>query len=80
MNIAKANKSEHRGITFYVCPRTPFPGVGWAVPTFDHLSRPAGMQESGGAFYDNCEDHPEGAVAWAEAACRSFIDKALDAP
>jgi len=36
--------------------------------------------ESGGAFYDGCEDHPEGAYAWAEAACRKFIDKLLDAP
>lgn len=78
MDIRKAVKKEHRGITFYVGPRTPCPGIGWAVPTFDHLGKPTGLRESGGAFYEDAEDHPEGAYAWAENACRRFIDKALD--
>jgi len=78
MNLATSTKMEHRGITFYVGPRTPFPGIGWAIPTFDHLGRPDGHKESSGAFYDDCDDHPEGAYAWAEASCRRVIDKALE--
>ena len=65
----------HKGITFYIGPRSPYPGIGWKIPTFDHLGRSTGYRESQGAFYDDCEDHPEGAEAWAEAACRMFIDK-----
>lgn len=65
-------------MTFYVGPRTPCPGIGWAVPTYDHLGRRTGLKTSGGAFYDDCEDHPEGAYAWAEAACRRYIDALLD--
>lgn len=78
MNLQTATTLEHRGVTFYVGSRAPYPGIGWAIPTYDHLGRRDGMEESGGAFYDDCEDHPEGAHPWAEAACRSFIDKALD--
>jgi hypothetical protein len=80
MQLSTAKQLSHRGVTFYVGPRTPFPGIGWAIPTFDHLGRRDGVEESGGAFYDDCEDHPEGAYAWAEAACRSFIDKTLETP
>jgi hypothetical protein len=71
---------EHRGVEFTVSPRTPFGGIGWKIPAHDHLGNPMAPLESGGAFYDGCEDHPEGAYAWAEAACRKFIDKLLDAP
>ena len=80
MRLNTAKQLEHRGVTFYVGSRAPFPGIGWAIPTSDHLGRSTGHHESGGAFYDGCEDHPEGAAAWAEAACRSLIDKTLDAP
>lgn len=79
MKLAEAKQREHRGIVFYVGPRTPCPGIGWGLPTFDHLGRCTGLKVSSGAFYDDCEDHPEGAYAWAETACRSFIDKILDA-
>ena len=78
MNIRTARKLEHRGITFYVGPKTPFPGIGWAIPTYDHLKRRNGFRESGGAFYDGCEDHPEGAYEWAEVSARRVIDKALE--
>lgn len=74
MNLATAERHEHRGITFYVGPRIPFPGLGWAIREYDHLGRPKGLRESSGAFYDDCEDHPEGARVWAEAACRALID------
>ena len=66
---------EHRGIKCRVGPRTPFPGIGWSVQMYclgQHLWR-----DSDGAFYDDHEDHPEGAYAWAEASCREFIDQAL---
>lgn len=67
---------EHLGIKFEVCPRTTFPGVGWRIPRYDHLGRPIGCLESSGEFYD-VEDHPEGAYAWAEAACKRFIERML---
>jgi hypothetical protein len=73
MNLSNATKHEHRGVTFYVGPRAPCSGIGWSIPTFDGR----GGRESQGAFYDDCQDHPEGAEAWAEAACRSFIDGML---
>ncbi|MFA5053438.1 MAG: hypothetical protein WC565_05230 [Parcubacteria group bacterium] len=68
---------EHRGVPFTIGPRTPCPGIGWKIPRTDPLGRPLAPLESQGAFYDDCEDHPEGAYAWAETACRRFIDKAL---
>lgn len=74
MNLATAVRQEYKGVTFYVGPRSPFPGIGWSIVTYDHLGR-ASQEESGGAFYDGTEDHPEGAYAWAEAACKRFIDK-----
>ena len=77
MNIKTATRHEHRGIIFYIGPRTPFPGVGWAIPTFDHLGRRTGLQESQGAFYDGCDDHPEGARAWAAAGARAAIERAF---
>lgn len=60
----------HRGVAFQVSPRSPCPGIGWFVPAW--------RAESGGAFYDQIEEHPEGALAWAEAACRKYIDWTLD--
>lgn len=78
MQLRTAKQGKHRGVIFYVGPRAPFSGIGWAIQTSDHLGRPGGQLVSGGAFYDGCEDHPEGAYAWAETACRSFIDKTLD--
>lgn len=66
---------EHRGVVFEVGPRTPFPGIGWRIPLPDCGDGRRRYEESGGAFYDGCDDHPEGAYAWAEAACRRYIDK-----
>ena len=70
-------RGEHRGIAFTIEPRTPCPGVGWSIETFDHLGRRGAPHKSAGAFYDDCEDHPEGAYSWAEAACRRAIDRIL---
>lgn len=74
MILSKAQRFEHLGITFYVGPRTPCPGIGWSIPDYDLIGRQC---ESHGAFYDGCDDHPEGAYAWAEASCRAFIEEAL---
>lgn len=68
---------EHRGVRFWVAPRKPFPGIGWFIPTFDHLGRSTGVEESGGAFYDDAPDHPEGAYEWARRACVRFIDRTM---
>lgn len=67
---------EHRGVLFTIGPRTPCPGIGWRVHLYDYRGEPV-WKDSSGAFYDNCEDHPEGAYAWAEASARRFIDKLL---
>lgn len=32
-------------------------------------------EQSGGAFYDDEPDHPEGGIAWAEAAVRKLLTK-----
>lgn len=65
----------HRGVVFTVGPRSPYPGIGWKIETFDHLGRTTGYIESQGAFYDNVPDHLEGAHAWASSACKRYIDK-----
>jgi hypothetical protein len=66
----ETKEGTHKGIAFLIGPRTPFPGIGWTIPKwFDGKKL-----ESGGAFYDDCEDHPEGAYAWAESAVKRFID------
>ena len=63
----------HKGVAFQVGPRNG-PGISWRIPVFDHLGRQTGYTESMGAFYDGCEDHPEGAYAWAELSARRYID------
>lgn len=65
----------HRGVVFIVGPRAPFPGIGWKIETYDHLGRPMGSIESCGAFYDDDDAHPEGAYAWASAACKQYINR-----
>ena len=61
----------YRGIDFQIGPRMQDgSGVVWRIPIW--------KTESVGAFYDTCEDHPEGAYEWALAAVMKFIDKRLD--
>jgi hypothetical protein len=45
-----------------------FPGTRW------RLHAGTQIHESGGAFYDDEPDHPEGAIAWAEASVHRYID------
>ena len=73
------NAIEHhyRGIRFNIGPRTPCPGIGWTVHLYEYSGRKV-QRQSQGAFYDGCDDHPEGAYAWAMTSCRRFIDKLLD--
>lgn len=69
---------EHRGIKFRVGPDPGgCGGIRWIIPEpVDHFGT---MRDrvSSGAFYDDCEGHPEGAYAWAEASARKVIDKLL---
>ena len=76
--MAKPEKRTYRGVSYEVGPRSPYPGIRWKIPTFDAWGRPTGALESGGAFYDGCEDHPEGAYAWADASARRRIDTILE--
>lgn len=74
--ISSAKKLEHRGVTFYVG-RRDNGGIGWAIQFYSIFGMPH-LKESMGAFYDEVPDHPEGAYAWAEAACRAAIDRHLN--
>lgn len=74
----QAEQFEHRGVIFWVGLRAPFPGYGWRIVSYDHLSRPTGETDSPGAFYDEAPDHPEGGREWARQACIRYIDKLLD--
>ncbi len=65
MSGGEIRRGEHRGVQYEIRPRTPCPGIGWRV----------GTRDSSGAFYDGCDDHPEGAYAWAESAVKLYIDK-----
>jgi hypothetical protein len=66
-------QGEYRGIRYSIGSRDPFPGVGWRL----HIdtSRGERTEDCTGAFYDGCEDHPEGAYVWAETAVRAHIDQ-----
>lgn len=68
----------YRGVTYTVGPRTPFPGIGWSIPTYDHLGRRVGEELSQGAFYDDGPDQPDSAYEWADRDCRAYIDRMLD--
>ncbi len=70
-------RGEHRGVAYVIAPRTPCPGIGWTISYTDLLGR-ASEQTSAGAFYDGCDDHPEGAYAWAESSVHKFIDATFD--
>lgn len=62
--------AEYRGIKYRVASRHPCSGIGWTLLFGEGVS-----EDSGGAFYDDCPDHPEGAFAWAESAVKRRIDK-----
>ena len=61
---------EYRGLRYSIGSRAPYSGVGWVIHWENSLP-----EECAGAFYDGCEDHPEGAYVWAESAVRKRIDK-----
>ncbi len=61
----------YKGVSYSIGPRTPFPGIGWVIPKWIDGRK----TESGGAFYDDVPEHPEGAYAWAERAVKKFIDQ-----
>src|SRR5688572_13960589 len=63
-------RGEYRGIEYRVASRHPYSGIGWTLLFGGGLT-----EESGGAFYDDAPDHPEGAFAWAESAVKRRIDK-----
>lgn len=67
----------YRGATYRIVKRSSGSGLHWEIDQFDHLSRPLAPLTSGGCFYDGCDDHPEGARAWAEASVQRAIDKAM---
>jgi hypothetical protein len=61
--ITWANAPDDRGERYAVVWRTPCPGIGWARIASDGKI----IHESGGAFYDGVDDHPEGAIEWARS-------------
>lgn len=64
----------YRGIDYRVASRHPYSGIGWTL-----LFAGGREEDSGGAFYDDAPDHPEGAFAWAESAVKRRIDKIHEA-
>lgn len=76
MNEIKIHREgETRGVRWQIVSGGTYPGVRWRfkVPV-DHLGATR-WQESGGCFYDGCEDHPEGAVEWAARSVVLFLNK-----
>jgi hypothetical protein len=59
---------EARGVRYEIGTYDNLAGVRWRIPRVDCWGHPMAPIESSGAFYDGCNDHPEGAVAWAEAS------------
>jgi len=73
----EVRRFEYLGVEIIIKPRTPYPGIGWFIPIYSHLGERIGVRESQGAFYDDCEDHPEGAYEWAAASARLFVYRLL---
>lgn len=71
-------RGRHRGVRYAIVKEAPGAGLHWEIPSSDHLGRPTAPMTSSGRF-DGCDDHPEGAIAWAEWGARTAIDKALGA-
>ena len=65
-HIGFATEPDQNGWRYEIRYRTPCPGIGWARLDADGKV----INESQGAFYDGCEDHPEGAIAWAVNSAR----------
>jgi hypothetical protein len=64
----------HLGHTYQVGYYEHLAGIRWRIPYyFEYRTQ---YVESQGAFYDDAPDHPEGAVAWAEASVRRYIERA----
>lgn len=59
----------YRGVQYEIKSKAPYSGIGWFIPSW--------KANSSGAFYDGVPEHPEGAYAWAEAACKKHIDKTM---
>jgi hypothetical protein len=74
-------EEEYRGWLYRIAPRTPCPGIGWTI--YARRDATYGVMHmrvpylSHGAYYDGCDDHPEGAYAWAETDVKHFIEVKL---
>ena len=63
------------GIPFQIVSDKRWAGYRWRIQVpRDHLGA-VSWDESPGAFYDSEPDHPEGGIAWAEAAVRKYLGK-----
>lgn len=49
------------------------PGYRWRVLIATHHLGDLRWKESQGAFYDDCDDHPEGGEEWAAAAVQKYL-------
>jgi hypothetical protein len=70
-------RGRHRGARYTIVQESTGAGLHWEIAAYDHLGRSLAPVTSGGRFYDGCDDHPEGALTWAERCVRVAIDKAL---
>lgn len=70
-------RGRHRGARYTILQEHAGAGLQWEIAAHDHLGRALAPVTSGGRFYDGCDDHPEGALAWAEHCVQVAIDKAL---
>ncbi len=75
MNGAKRVSGEYRGIRYSIGPRAPYSGVGWILHVGDGWR--GRDEQSSGAFYEGCPEHPEGAYVWAETCVKRRIDRLL---
>jgi len=72
------NGSRYR---FAVVDRTPYSGLGWVCLVYTRPLRgamPEVTDESGGAFYEGADDHPEGAIEWAKKSALAVKVRAYD--
>ena len=77
MNFFPMASVRVRGVVGEVGKLHQMSGLRWRVPEYDPLGRYVGSRESSGAFYDDCEDHPEGAIAWGVDCLVRFLEGAV---
>ena len=65
---------------YAIVSRSPCPGVGWIelCCSSDMTGLPSITRESGGAFYDDSPDHPEGSIEWAKTSARAVKVRNFD--